>query len=117
MLTMSMRHETAAGDKLRGRAEADKAVVRAVGGREEDTDRCMSAGISAISPNAGRPAYAIHISQRTSPNNTIADLHGSRCWPKLQIHTVEKVQANSTFYVAIQATVRSQHMSSSWQPR
>ncbi len=77
VLTMSMRHETAAGDKLRGRAEADKAAVRAVGGREEDTDRCMSAGISTISPNAGRPVYAIHIGQRTSPN-LFAGLHGGR---------------------------------------
>ncbi|KAA6422972.1 MAG: hypothetical protein FRX49_06960 [Trebouxia sp. A1-2] len=39
VLTMPIRHETAAGDKLRGRAEADKAAVRAVGGFEADTDR------------------------------------------------------------------------------
>lgn len=78
VFTMSMRHETAAGDKLRGRAEADKAAVRAVGGREEDTDRCMSAGISAISPNAGRPAYTVHISQHASPKHVFAGFHGAR---------------------------------------
>ncbi len=95
---MSTRHETAAGDKLRGTAEADKAAVRAVGGREEDTDRCMSAGISTISPYAGKPAYAIHISQHTSPNNVFAGLHGARaCWSKLQVHTVVRVQAKHSF--------------------
>lgn len=98
VLTMPIRHETAAGDKLRGRAEADKAAVRAVGGFEADTDRCMSAGISTISPNAGRPAYAIHIGQRTFLKNVFVSLHGARaCWPKLQVYTVVELQANSTF--------------------
>ncbi len=96
---MSTRHEIAAGDKLRGRAEAEKAAVRAVGGGEEDTERCMSAGITTITPNVGRPAYAIHIFQRASPNNVFAGLHGERaCWPKLQVHTVVKVQENGVFY-------------------